>query len=189
MLGQMRIGKKQISYVPPNRNSQVNKKRKVVYMADLVLALASGRRVLFIDETGLNCHLEHSHHYAPKGHRWAYQRSANSFRNVTVLLATSQFGVEGCLFVDGACDSVIFLHFIRSLVEANPDFAQPNLDRRPLLVLDNVAFHHSLAFKSFALSKGLQVLFTPSYSPMLNAVEFANNLLKRNLAGTDLSDR
>ena len=75
------------------------------------------------------------------------------------------------------------------MVETNSDFAEQDKAKRPVLVLDNVAFHHSLAFKSFAQSRQLDVLFTPSYSPMLNAVEFANNLLKNGLVGVDLSNR
>ena len=189
MLADLKIRNKVTVYVTANRNSPLNNLRKAYYMASLILALEAGRRVIFIDETGINFQSRKRQHYAPHGERWSFQRGKPLVANTTCLLATSQHGLEASLFVDGAADSGVYLHFVKTLVDADPEFDHPSHNQRPLLVADNVACHHSSLFKSWAHWRGLQVLYTPSYCPMLNSVEFANGYLKSKLATLNLPSK
>jgi hypothetical protein len=189
MMNRMGLNRKLSLYVPPNRNSVLNKRKKSVYMARLILALDAERRVIFIDETGINFEWRPIRHWAPKKHRWLLTKSNQQTTNTSCLIATSQYGLEATLYIDGSCDSVLFLMFIARMVDNQPDFEHPDPSRRPLIVCDNVAFHHSQAFKAFATKRNIEILFTPSYSPMLNSVEFANLYLKRSLANFQLEDK
>ena len=48
-------------------------------------------------------------------------------------------------------------------------------------MMDNVAFHRSVALYALLAKHKIEVLYTPVYSPMLNPIEFANEYLKRKL--------
>lgn len=182
----MGLKKKAVAHVPPGRNSELNKKRRGYYMAALLISLDEGRKIIFIDETGLGCHLESNCHYAPAGQRWCQRQTPLVSPNVTCLLAVSQYGMEAVLFIQGACDSVLFLYFMQQLVDNLHEFKNREKCTRPVIVCDNVAFHHSSLFKAFAFAKELEVLYTPSYSPMMNCVEYANLFVKRQLAKLQL---
>jgi len=48
---------------------------------------------------------------------------------------------------------------------------QFDIPRDTVVLLDNVAFHHSKKVSDFASERGLHLLFVPPYSPWFNPVE------------------
>jgi transposase len=62
-----------------------------------------------------------------------------------------------------------FLSFIESL----------NLQHGTVVLLDNVSFHHSKVVKELFVSKGIEALYTPPYSPWFNPIELCFSIVKR----------
>jgi transposase len=54
-----------------------------------------------------------------------------------------------------------------------------DLPNGTVIMLDNVAFHHSKIAKVAADKKGFELLFTPPYSPWFNPIEEVFSIVKR----------
>lgn len=188
MLREMGITRKYSISSPPARNADLNKKHRFMYVCEMVKAL-SRRQVICIDETGINFEQVLSMHYAPSGKVWNFQPTKTLTKNVSCLFAVCPTGLVKSMYIDGSTDSILFLHFIRSIVESNTAFSHPDRSARPLLVFDNVPFHHSRLLRTYLHSKQVDVLYTPTYSPFLNPVEFANQTVKQELRSTPILDR
>ena len=188
-LRQLNYTHKRSIYCPEERNSLANKEYRYWYMIQFIKALWNDRKIVSIDETAFNYQQSMFFHYAPKGQVISYHRTSQRTKNVSCLLAVNQDGLEQSLFIDGACDATIFFHFITVLVESDVKYSEPNRRKRPLLIFDNVPFHHVKELHYYLAHHEVDVLFTPSYSPMMNPVEFMNQRIKHHLQDAVLKPR
>ena len=62
-----------------------------------------------------------------------------------------------------------FISFIKNLPEIH----------NGVVVMDNIPFHHSKETKAVIFQRGLEVIYTPSYSPKFNAIEYVFSTIKR----------
>ena len=75
---------------------------------------------------------------------------------------------------EGASDSYTFVSFIAEGVETVTDYGTQALKPGDILVVDNAPIHHSeLAriLKQWLSQQGIDVVFTPKYSPDMNPIE------------------
>ena len=73
-----------------------------------------------------------------------------------------------------ASDSYTFVSFIAECVETVTDYGSQALKPGDILVVDNAPIHHSeLAriLKQWLSQQGIDVVFTPKYSPDMNPIE------------------
>ena len=112
-----KFSKKKNLRCPPERNSTINKKKRVIYYASMFKPLENGRTLISIDETGFNNEETDRSHYALSGCHWDFIGGKKREPNTTLLLAVSLFGLIQSVFIKGSCDSVLFFWFIRKLAE------------------------------------------------------------------------
>ena len=75
---------------------------------------------------------------------------------------------------EGASDSYTFVSFIAECVETVTDYGTQALKPGDILVDENAPIHHSeLAriLKQWLSQQGIDVVFTPKYSPDMNPIE------------------
>jgi len=86
----------------------------------------------------------------------------------SVIAVVSYNGFVATRQVNGSFNTVLFGEFIESL----------QLQKGTVILLDNVAFHHSKVGKNIAERKGFELLFVPPYSPWFNPIEGLFSVVK-----------
>lgn len=118
---------------------------------------------------------------------WACQKDPEDFkrklkkdeRNVTLLLCVTQYEVFDYMLLDCAVNSVIYYHFLRSVMNKikhrgfNP--------KKVMITMDNARVHFNEVILSLIHEHQLKVFFTPPYSPQLHFVEFVFGEIKRQM--------
>ena len=87
---------------------------------------------------------------------------------------TGLLGATHYKVTEGASDSYTFVSFISEGVETVTDYGTQALKPGDILVVDNAPIHHSeLAriLKQWLSQQGIDVVFTPKYSPDMNPIE------------------
>ena len=129
------------------------------------------RKVIAIDETSICMSDFPRYGYTPVGMPLVPlsmpQRKAK--RTYTLVMAVSADAVESFQLIHGSCNASKFTEFIATL---------PN-DR--YLLMDNVAFHKTVAVTDAIHSKRCIPIFTPPYSPQFNPIELVFSCLKQTL--------
>lgn len=137
---------------------------------------ADGEKVS-IDETCIYLHDSPRYGYAPRGEPVYHhtQRPPRSDKVSLLLAISDKRGIIAHRCIKGAFNKQSFTEFL-----SNIDVA-----RGTPLILDNVAFHHSLVVRRVAAERGLVLLFTPPYSPDFNPIESAFSTLKNAMRQND----
>lgn len=133
-------------------------------------------RLQFMDESGFKlpevCNPLYGH--APIGHRAIEVVRYHSRPNVTLHLLAGLGGVSHCKVTQGASDSATFMDFITECVHSVTEYGVTALKPHDILVIDNAPIHHSQtaqALRSWLEMQGIDVIYTPKYSPDMNPVE------------------
>jgi transposase len=124
------------------------------------------RRLIFVDESGLNLALTRLYARAPRGQRAVGAVPQNYGENLTVLAALDARGIRTALVVPGAVDGTVFLAFVEEVLG-------PHLRRGDLVVLDNLGAHKVPGVAEAIRRRGAQVYYLPPYSPDYNPIELA----------------
>ena len=123
------------------------------------------RRILFLDESGFNLHTSINYGYSPKNQDAFLFQPASKGKNLSLCAIINCTGILNSKIIDGAYNKENFLNF---LVESS----QKNIfENRPVVILDNVRFHHCENIKSYLISIGVEIVFLPPYSPDFNPIE------------------
>lgn len=126
--------------------------------------------VVCIDEAGFYVGDHPTRGYAPKGRRLHVASNPSlRRRKLTLIMAVERSGVVHYDISEENCNKSRFIAFVKSLPSASGT----------VLLMDNVAFHHSSESKQALRAKGYSALFIPPYSPRLNAIENVFSVLKR----------
>lgn len=100
--------------------------------------------------------------YAPRGKRLHIASSPTLRRTkFTLILAIDRTGVVHYDVSECNCTKMRFVEFVNGITKP------PGT----VLLMDNVAFHHSKETTMAIQSKGFKSIFVPPYSPRLNAIE------------------
>ncbi len=149
------------------------------------LAGIDPRRLVFLDESGIDTRLTRTHGRAPRGRRAVGKVPRGSWERLTVVGALALDGVVASMSVAAATGTAVFLAFVEQVLV-------PALQERPdaVVVMDNLAAHKAEAVRRSALDRaGLSHRYLPPYSPDLNPIEQAWSKLKARLRASGARSR
>lgn len=137
----------------------------------------SGRRVWFMDETGVNLRLARGYGRAAGGTRAFGSVPKNYGEGVTLLGAMTAGGEIAALEVRGATDQAVMIAFIQEVLRRAVRFGD-------CIVLDNLTAHKTVKVQAEFAALGVEVFYLPPYSPDLNPIEKCWSKLKTYLRQT-----
>lgn len=141
----------------------------------------------FFDEAGIE---EPDVGTRPYGHAPVGERCVEVIRkkkspNTTLNMLVSINGLEFYNLIDGATNTAQFLHFFQHAANAtNMQTLRPVLEVGDTIVMDNLAAHHydgGEILEDFLSESGIELIYTPVYSPDLNPIEMCFNKIKTSL--------
>jgi transposase len=130
------------------------------------------RRLVFVDEFGVNIRLARLFGWAPRGTRSRGSVPRNYGKNLSVCAALSVGGIGATMTMDGAIDGLAFEQYVTRILA-------PTLHPHQIVILDNLAVHKQAAVRHAIEATGARVLFLPRYSPDFNPIEMAISTIKQ----------
>jgi transposase len=121
------------------------------------------KRLVFVDETGLNTSMTRSHAWAPRGER-AKGSVPTSWSATTVIAALGLDGVRAPLVFPGATDTTAFQEYVDQVLV-------PELKPGDVVVFDNLTPHLAPGVKESIKNAAATVLRLPPYSSDYNPIE------------------
>ena len=141
-------------------------------------------KLKFFNECGLKLPLHGRRLYgsAPVGERCVEFICYHNSPNITVNLLAGLNGVEYLNLEQGASDTVEFLQFFGEAGNAgNIETGRPALEVGDIVVMDNCPTHHfagGQVLKEWLNDRNIEVVYTPTYLPDFNPVEFVFNKIR-----------
>lgn len=122
------------------------------------------KRLVFLDESGLNRAMARSHAWVKKGTEYVDRTPMNWGTNLTLLGAMRVTGwvLLSAMFATTNKDRFV-AWFVTKLL--------PRLNIGDVVVLDNLPAHKDPRVRAWARLHGIRVLYLPPYSPDLNPIE------------------
>lgn len=142
------------------------------------------RTIKFFDEAGIKVPDVGTRLYghSPVGERCVEVVRKKESPNTTLNMLVSVNGPEYYNFIDGATDTAEFLNFFQEAASAmNMTTLRPVLEIGDIIVMDNLAVHHfdgGEVLEDYLSDMGIELLYTPVYSPDLNPIEMCFNKIK-----------
>ena len=124
----------------------------------------AAERFIFIDEAGANLQMHPRYGRAYGGQRAMLSAPYHRGNSISMIAAISIKKIEALTYCNGACDGQAFITFINK-------FIRPILTPAHIVVMDNVAFHKSIAVKEAIESTGAKLVHSAPYSPEFNPIE------------------
>lgn len=140
------------------------------------------RRLVFVDEFGVNIRLARLFGWAPRGTRSRGSVPRNSGKNLTVCAALSLQGITAVMTVEGALDGLAFEQYVEQILA-------PTLQPRQIVIMDNLSAHKQAGVRQAIEAVGARVVFLPSYSPDFNPTELAISVMKQALRRVEAKTR
>ena len=148
------------------------------------LAGIDPRRLVFLDESGIDTRLTRAYGRAPRGRRAAGKVPWGSWERLTIVGALALDGVVASMSIAAATGTAVFLAFVEQVLV-------PALRDRPdaIVVMDNLPAHRAEAVRDALDRAGLRHHYLPPYSPDLNPIEQAWSKLKARLRASGARSR
>lgn len=121
------------------------------------------KRLVFVDETGINTAMTPSHAWAPRGRR-AVGSVPHSWASTTVIAASGLDGVRAPFVFQGATDTQAFDTYVEEVLA-------PELRPGDVVVFDNLKPHRSPQVRRTIRRAGASVLPLPPYSSDYDPIE------------------
>ena len=153
------------------------------------LSSKDSRRINFFDEAGIRTPDVGTCLYgnSPSGERCVEIVRKMQSPNFTLNLLIFLNGPEYFNILNGATDTVNFLNFFwKAPQSANEVTGRPCLEVGDVIVTDNLAVHHfdgDLALEEFLDDMGIELLYTPTYSPDFHPIKLCFYKVKLELNG------
>ncbi|HEY4414125.1 MAG TPA: IS630 family transposase [Verrucomicrobiae bacterium] len=132
------------------------------------------RRLVFIDETGLNTKMARRYGRCPVGQRCASAIPHGHWQSSTFIAALRHEGIAAPFLVEGAVDAEVFTAYLEQVL-------CPELRAGDTLILDSLSTHKIQSVAPLLSARGVGVRYLPPYSPDLNPIEQAFAKLKAHL--------
>ena len=129
-----------------------------------MISTLDGRRLVFVDEMGINTSLAPLYAYSLRGHRAYTKVPRNRGPNTTLLSSMSLEGIGPSLAVEGSINREVFEAYVELVLAAT-------LRPGQLVVMDNLAAHKGKRVKEIVEKRGCELLYLPPYSPDFNPIE------------------
>ncbi|MDX6766161.1 MAG: IS630 family transposase [Candidatus Methylacidiphilales bacterium] len=134
-------------------------------------ALWDPRRLVFIDETGLNTKMTRLYGRSAVGERCRDAVPHGHWHSSTFLAALRHDGFTAPLLIDGALDGDMFRAYVEQSLAAT-------LSPGDIVILDNLSSHKVHGVRQAIEARGAHLLYLPAYSPDLNPIEMAFSKIK-----------
>jgi transposase len=134
------------------------------------------KRLIFVDESGLNIAMTRRFGRAAPGQRVADAVPKNFGKNISILGALSCRELEAVMTVEGATDAAVFRVYVSQVLV-------PALRPGDVVVMDNLNVHKVAGIQSAIEACGASLLFLPPYSPDWSPIEPCWSKLKTDLRG------
>ena len=156
-------GKKTIGY-----KEQCPEKRKA-YQEQLATVKASGKTLIYLDETGFADETFRSYGYALRGQCVHGLIPSQKNRTMTLIVAQLNNKLIAPKLIAGSCNAQRFNTWL-------DEELSPHLDAKSVVIMDNARIHKTTETQALIQACGASVLYLPPYSPDYNPVEhkFAN---------------
>jgi transposase len=128
------------------------------------MATMDGRRLKFVDESGVNLAMTRLYGRAPRGTRVIGSVPQNYGSNVTILGTLGVQGLQAAMTVEGATDTDVFRTYIKRVLG-------PTLRPDDLVVMDNLRAHKAVGVQQALARRGARLLYLPPYSLDLSPIE------------------
>jgi transposase len=122
------------------------------------------RKLLFLDETSVNCGMTRPYGRAKKGERVNDYVPDARFERTSVISTIRIDGRQAPMMFKGTLDGNVFAAYVK-------DVLAPALEGGETVIMDNLASHKVKGALDPIYEKGATVLFLPAYSPDYNPIE------------------
>jgi transposase len=129
------------------------------------------RKLVFLDETGLNTKMTRGYGWAPRSERCVYKSPHGHWQTNTFIAALRWDGLDAPWLLEGPMDGQGLQIKLREVLA-------PGLKEGDRVICDNLASHKTQAEKEILAEFGVEFLYLPPYSPDLNPIEMVFAKLK-----------
>jgi transposase len=133
----------------------------------------AARRLIFVDETGVNTAMTPAYGRAPRGERVVDSAPA-SWTTFTVIAALGLDGVHAPLVLPGSANTAVFQAYVERVLV-------PELHKGDVVVFDNLKPHLAAGVAKSIEGAGARVLPLPPYSPDYTPIEEMFSKVKQGL--------
>jgi transposase len=155
--------------VKTHYRSKLQTEKLCEFKNQIQLEIDSGRKLIFIDETGFRTNSFPLYGYVSKGSKLVKYIGTSCHRKVySTCVATSEDSILHVLHKNSAFNTESFLHFLDGIM----------IDSNCTLVMDNASIHKTKLTLNFIKSKGWKVCFLPPGTPDFNPVENLFGIVK-----------
>ena len=123
-----------------------------------------------LDETSFGRNTKTVKGYSLKGHQLKLPKVVPRITTSSYVVMASNDCIVGKMQSTKSFNTTKLLEFLKSMT----------FPEKSVILLDNVAFHHSKVIKSYAAENHIVLLYTPPYSPWFNPIEGIFSIVKRN---------
>jgi len=138
------------------------------------LKTISPKRLVYVDESGIDQYLYREYARAPRGQKVVARISGRKFKRTNIVAGICQGQWVAPLEYTGTADSVMFEFWFENCL-------LKEVNEGTTIILDNATFHKKSVLPNLAKKYNCEVLFLPPYSPDLNPIEKKWAWLKRKL--------
>jgi transposase len=132
------------------------------------------KRLVYVDECGINQCLYREYARAARGHRAVEKISGLKYKRTNIVAGICLGKWVAPMEYNTTTDSVLFEFWFENCL-------LKEVDSGSVIILDNATFHKKSILAELAKSHRCEVLFLPPYSPDLNPIEKKWACLKRTL--------
>jgi transposase len=151
----------------------VKKWREETYPVIAQKAKEQGATIYWVDEVGATNQVNAQRGYAPIGKTPELKKSGRKYR-INMISAVTNKGELRFMCYTATMTQLKFILFLSKLVRST--------DGPVVVITDNLSVHHGERVKTWVNGQpNLTLEFIPSYSPELNADEYLNRDLKKNV--------
>ena len=144
-------------------------------------AKAKGATIYWVDETGITNQANSQRGYAPRGQTPILKQNGTK-RKMNMISGVTNRGQVRWMCYSSRMTQSKFILFLSKLIKSNEG---------PVVVItDNLSVHHGKRVTSWVDEQNgkIKLEFIPSYSPELNADEYLNRDLKKNVNSEKMPD-
>jgi transposase len=127
--------------------------------------------LVFIDETAVTTNMLRLNGWSRRGERLVSDAPMGHWETVTFVAGLRRTRIVAPMLIKGAMNGESFLAYIEQCLV-------PTLNRRDIVVVDNVPFHKVAGVEEAIQAVGASLRYLPKYSPDLNPIELVFHPLK-----------
>lgn len=143
--------------------------KRAAYLQELAEVQASGKSIVYADESGFRAESHRRYGYALKGEVVHGLISSQRTRTTTLIAARIETTFTAARLLEGGCKSADFNTWLVEML-------CPQLTPHHVVILDNALLHKTAKTRELIEGCGASLMFLPPYSPDYNPIEhdFAN---------------